>query len=105
MPLEGRREPGNWEQSWDVEIRLGIIRQSLETITEGRGKEKRPQECQQEDLVEAEKPTEEMVDPTIWEKENQEKGRLWEPRRQAESAAGRAFVGLSSRLVLVLGVC
>lgn len=37
MP-EGRREPGNWEQSWDVEIRLGIIRQSLETITEGRVK-------------------------------------------------------------------
>lgn len=57
MP-EGRREPGNWEQSWDVEIRLGIIRQSLETITEGRVKrEEDPRNANRETWVEAEKKT------------------------------------------------
>lgn len=72
-----------------------------------RESEKRrdPRNANRKTWVEVRKPTEEMVDPTIWEKENQRREGWWEPRRQAESAAGRVFVGLSSRLVLVLGVC
>lgn len=103
MP-EGRCEPGAWKQTWDVEIRLGII--SLETITEGRVKreERDPRNANRKTWVEAEKPTEEMVGPTIWKKENQRREGCGSQgdSQCSESPAGRTFIGLSSELVLVL---
>lgn len=43
-----------------------------------------------------------MVGPTIWEKENQRREGCGS-QGDRQSAAGRAFLGLSSGLVLVLG--